>query len=204
MCKVNQWVWEQLLLVDSYNLENLFRDSVPWSSNHSNALKRRIGLHFLITISLCVWQVCDVWIYGFSFARLASILEVPLRRIRQRVQGHFPSEFSMLQQKHMPDMCLLPWASVSARYCFAQTWKTISVLLGLSVSARGTGVHFPPWFSNVFLAFSFHLNEAVWKRVSRLVGLQLLLSWAGPIYAIGFAGHIHRISQMRTMTETSR
>jgi len=52
--------------------------------------------------------------------------------------------------------------------------------------------------------YPFHLNEAVWKRVSRLIGLQLLLSWAGAIHAIGFAGHIHEKSQMRTMSETSR
>ena len=34
--------------------------------------------------------------------------------------------------------------------------------------------------------------------------LQLLPSWAGAIHAIGFAGHIHEKSQMRTMSETSR
>ena len=159
-----------------------------------------------------------LWIYGSSLARLASILEVPLRRIRQRVQGHFPSEFNMLQQKHMLDMCCMPCACVSTKYCFAKIWKlSRSSLHYIAVQEGSSGceawapevlefIFNPgfPMFSNVFLAYPFHLNEAVWKRVSRLIGLQLLLSWAGAIHAIGFAGYIHRISQMRKMSETSQ
>ena len=34
--------------------------------------------------------------------------------------------------------------------------------------------------------------------------LSVSTSWAGAIHAIGFAGHIHEKSQMRTMSETSR
>ena len=61
----------------------------------------------------------------------------------------------------MPDMCLMPCACVSARYCFAQAWKMSRSSLYYiyrgsgrfqwlgSVSTKGTGVHFPPRFSNV-------------------------------------------------------